>query len=461
MNKNDECWAARRPSRGALSALLLALVPIAACTAPAPVRWDSPSLAKCEKKIGALTRKLDRKLTTALGTCKRLYRASVAGGMPLSSGAVSGCDAALAKSFLFPDPNTKSAVSKVKSQLDELVVDAHCSDADLLALGHAPVGPLGDQWARLIVLQRIKAAWESEAQSTNDLADVFKEYVTAGCVHCAALAEPPCRRSTCTLAPGSAINFASDTPVPLTGSLSFDVCRSPLLGSDFALFGAPSSGSVSAFDTSGSLAAGVQYACIRMLGATGLIQNVSSALIGPAAVNVCQDHLVGAPDSDECAVGGAICSSTAADPEHPGSVNGGVCTEIAPGGVIVGGAFVLGRFEVSFVGTGASPSYPDTRGADGVPCTYDDTAAGPTVSFSAPLGNGVGVTGALYDHNAVDGVLQSHVFLSPPLFDPLRVAAGDLSGGTLATVLPALHSYPALAGSPFADQLTAARFDCQ
>lgn len=440
--------------------VVLGLVLLGGCAAPPAVRWSSPTLANCQKKVDKVTGKLDRKLRVALAKCKKLYRAHLTPGGTLPASAVNACTNVMQKAFLYPDPTGMSAVAKAKSQLDALAVNLDCSDADLLALGHAPAGPMSDMWSRLMVMQRIKSAYEDEAQAASDLPDIFELYAASGCGACPPFAQPPCRRATCTLAATSSLDGGNSTP--LQGALSFEVCQSAgLFGGDVGVFGVPTSEALAADagDSVGMVGAGVQYACIRMLGAEGVVQGAGSTLPGAAIVDVCQDHMVNTPDSNECLP--ATCSDDSTDAQHAGVTNGGVCTSIGVGGPIFGGALVIGRFELTLVGTGLGP-YADTRGADGLPCTHDDVAVPVPATYSVVLGNGLGVSGTVRDANAVDGNMVADSIALPPLFDTNAVYQGSLSGGSLNGFVPALHAFEVSPGTPpDADALTAVRINCQ
>ena len=74
----------------------------------------------------------------------------------------------------------------------------------------------------------------------------------------------------------------------------------------------------------------------------------------------------------------------------------------------------------------------------------------------------LGVSGSIEDEDGTDANSLTGVVAAPPLFDPARVAAGDLSGGTLVGVAPGLHSLPIISPAPpYPDVLATLRIDCQ
>jgi hypothetical protein len=234
------------------------------------------------------------------------------------------------------------------------------------------------------------------------------------------------------------------------------------MGTDAALFGVPTSQPL-VVDTGDAIGisggSGSQAACLRMLSAEGTIQSTGSTLVGWTQVDVCQDHMINAPDSDEC--GATLCSSSTTDTQHPGVTNGGVCITIPYTGVPTAGrALLLGRLELTLV-TNGTVGYPDTRGADGLPCTYDDTAVPAGPSFPIVLTNAP-VGGAILDVDAIDGNTLATLGAAMPVFDPVKAAAGNLSGGTLAGFVTGLHVFEFGPSSPpDSDALSFVRIDCQ
>jgi hypothetical protein len=442
VKRSDRSGESRiRPEAAALGLLLLSLS-LGGCRLPAAVVFQTETLEKCQKAIESEAPKFEKKVFGALKKCKDLYRAAVADGDPLTEPA-SKCDLALTKVLLYPDAENKSALAKAKIKLDSFSdpEKVKCSDTDLVALGHLPTENFGDLWARLLLVRRIGAAVAGQISAIRDTPDIMSALAAAGCTRCGALAAPPCFEARCGIDPTSTTEFGGINFVPPGGALNLEVCRNAaLLGSDFALFAGPAK-TMTPFDlTSGNDG----YMCVTAIGGSGYVASSGSAL-EKIDTATCQDHING--DGNECLAflspEVAVCASPMADPHHVSVTNSGACAAFAESASAAGDAFLLASFRLSKTcDGGANCGGVDQRGADGLPCTADDTGL---VGSTLPIGlTTASATADILDGDNTNG--NSISLASTPVgavFNPNSVSGGDLAGGALVGAVPGLHTVAA------------------
>jgi hypothetical protein len=416
-------------------------IAVSACNPAAPTIWKTDTLAKCQKSIETEGSKLTKKLFGILKKCKDDYRKAILKGDPLTK-AAGKCDAKLQKDLLFPDPSGKSALAKTKAKLDKLTDPAKtkCTDTDLLALGHLPTSPFGDLWARLILMQALKFAIEQQVLLVRDTVDIFQQLTGEGCTSCETIANLPCTRSTC----------VSASP----NSYSMDVCWHPgILGADFGVFVSPSRTQIPSPESLDG-----ERACYRIVGGEGYIGGTGSVRPNIKAQS-CQDHVD--DDGDECpsTLGvGALCASAQPDPEaaHAGTTNSGACFRLSDNGAGGAGTSLILVTGQTWATCNGGACGADTRGADGIACTRDDTASrGATVMIPMTTD----VTEALVlDENNVNGASSTAGPDSGTPFVVSDVATGALSGGKWMGWRTVLHSSP---GTPATDDIIGYVIECE
>jgi hypothetical protein len=415
----------------------------AGCVTPTVPVWVTENLDGCQKGIESESSKLDKKLFSAMKKCKDAYRKAVLGGDALGDAAVTTCDKALSKVVVFPDPEAKSALAKTKEKLDKLTAPERtkCTDENLIALGHLPTTEFSDVWARLIMVQRIKDAYENQASVVADTGAIFSALADAGCVQCKTFTNPPCSRRVC----AGVVNIDLEElglAAQTTALIPMDMCsNSGILGPDMAVVGGQDVilGKVDLIATG-------QTICLhgeRILGRRAGLGTSASAV----NLKICQDHIQG--DGNECS---GICSTPQADTEHVGVTNGGACiafTDDGPAGE--GESILLARAQMSVVCDGVGCG-ADTRGPDTLPCTADDTA--PVRKFIVPLTTSESEAEIL-DADNTDGVTITSISSPGAPIDFDNVTPALI--GTWVGKLPGLHG---IDGSPDTDDIVRIEVEC-
>ena len=402
----------------ALAAALLAL--------PAPA---SAKIELCQKGIEKGAAKLQKLVTKSLQKCIDLYRKAIVNEDVLTNASAT-CNAQLTKALVFPDPAGTSALQQAKNALAGLTgnVPPACTDDDLLALGHLPQATFGDRWQRWVVLAGLGRAVNSQIQLVGDTTAAFAALKAAGgCPLCSKVTAPPCVQQSCTLGAGtSATAYApASFSINLVGEVAIDVCQDGgLLPNEYALVGRPAK-------TINKALVLTENVCTRVTGVEGVV-----ACAGSTAPKVdytaCRDHIVSAPDVDECAGVGVLCAAAQNDPipEHAGSQNGGACVGFNTASPAAGSAFALATVEITLVNSGE-------RGPDGIACTDDDTAGAPLL-LNVPLTTAT-AQGFVFDAVASGGNTIAPAAAIGAAFTCAQIPAGNLAGAKLVGAATSLH----------------------
>jgi hypothetical protein len=312
----------------------------------------------------------------------------------------------------------------------------------------------------LTLVRRINAAIAGQLTAVRDTADILTALGAAGCTRCGALAAPPCFDASCQLSASTVVDLSGAVLGAPTGNLDLTVCRdAALLGSDFGLFAGPGK-TVKPFPipTTG------QTVCISAVGGQGYIAGTGSTL-DLIDTESCQDHMSQDLDGDECPsallAAVPICAEPALDPHvaHALTTNAGVCMTFDDSAAAAGDAFLMGSVRLTYACDGAANcGGVNTEGADGIPCTSDDTATqGPTFIFPLTTGTAAGM---ILDANNTDANSSGGGPFSGIAFDVPEVSAGDLSAGVLVASVPGLHTNTA-AGSPPGDAVLSVSLECE
>lgn len=446
----NTCAHSRRSTtrnfRLAATAALASLITLAAagCSLPVPPVWVTENLDKCQKGIEGEASKLDKKLFSVLKKCKDAYRKAILKSEPLAIKAAPTCANALGKVMTFPDPEGKSALAKTKAKLDKLTFPSRtkCTDENLVALGHLPTAALGDTWARLLMVQRIKAAFENQAAAIADTANIFSELAAAGCTGCSAFAAPPCDRRVCSgtfdfEVENLGLSDSVNTLIPM------DMCsNSGILGSDMAIVGGQDV-HLAAIDFGGGTG---QTACVYARRIHGMRHGAAS-IWAAQDVKTCQDHIN--DDGNECP---GICSTPQPDSQHA-AINGGVCIDFSSAGSAnEGDSVLMANAQLALVCDGVGCA-PDTRGPDGIPCTADDTAT--AINFPVALTTSSSQA-QIADADNTDG---ASILSTLDTGTELDFTSGPGLDGTLVGSLPGLHVIEN-SPSPDADDVVRIEVDC-
>jgi len=355
---------------------------------------SASTLANCSSQIDTQGIVLDSKVLGALKVCKILYRKAIDGinagkdrTGELTKAAV-GCQKKLAGAIDISNP--KSAAGKALAKLQSLVPGGKCDDASLQALGHLPEGAFGDTWARWVVLAKIKWAIVQQVWLVRDTINAFQQMFDidgdgsgdGSCDLCGKIASPSCATHACILDTGSGATVRTQSvtiPVTLEGAVMLEVCKDfDIIGdNDFFVTGEITNGFK-------PVNLGLGFACVKAIGAEGYIVNTGS---GRPAVDykICQDHTGNGTETDDCpaAVPGCVTQGNELpDQFHAGVINGAPCVKLTSSPSSSGDAFVLNTTQITVVFSGQ-------EGADGTPCTSDDTAL-PGTPATIPLTTGQG-----------------------------------------------------------------------
>jgi hypothetical protein len=346
--------------------------------------------------------------------------------------AATHCNVQLVKSLTFPDPMNSSAMQQAKNGLSFLTSGTNpaCTDADLVALGHLPEGTFGDRWQRWVMIARLGGALNELAQLAADTTAAFKAMNAAGgCPLCARVATPPCFQQSCALAAGTTAtaHAPASFSIALVGEIPLDVCRDDtVLPNEFVLVGRPAKTLNRALVFSTNV-------CIRLTGAEGYVACAGSTAPKVSYV-ACQDHLVNAPDVDECAGVGVSCGASRSDPipEHAGAENGGPCFDFNPASPAAGAGLALATIEMTLIDSAQ-------RGADGIACTDDDLAPEPLV-LTVPLTTAT-AQGFVFDAVASPGNGIAPAATTGIGFGCTAISSGSLTGGKLVGAGTTLHGF--------------------
>jgi hypothetical protein len=413
-------------TRSTLRLLPAILLGAALLAVPAPA---SAKLDLCQKGIEKAGAKLQKLVTKSLQKCVDLYRKATVNEDPLT-GASATCNVQLTKAVVFPDPAGTSALQQTKNALSGLTgnVPPACTDDDLLALGHLPQATFGDRWQRWVMLAGLGRAVNQQIQLVGDTVAAFTALQAAGgCPLCARVTAPPCVQQSCTLGAGtSATAYAPAAfSLALVGEVAIDVCQdSGVLPNEYALVGR-------AAKTINRALVLTESVCTRVSGAEGFVACTGSTA-PKVSYTACEDHLVNAPDIDECAGVGVSCTAPETDPipEHAGAQNGGACLGFSTAAPAAGSGFALATVEITLVNSGQ-------KGADGIACTDDDTAGAPIV-LNVPLTTAT-ATGFVFDAVASSGNTIAPGAATGTAFSCPAIPAGNLAGAKLVGAATAMH----------------------
>lgn len=403
---------------------------------------------KCQAAVEKATAKLQSQVITSITTCEDSIAKEVAKGAHGNlTKAANSCETTLAKVFdkakLRPG---KSAIAIFQKSIDSLFPKT-CTAGDLVTLGHmisgaggtAPPGtggsPSAQDWVKnWLAVATIQAGIVQEAVHTRNFLDLLQDVITATADCRSAQLRPnvcqfaiQCRSHACNLSSASsaALTFASQLPaaVQLSGNLVLDVC--PMKGFGFGLGDSGDLLMLMAGPqrtikpvTVGSTESTAKV-CIDTIAAEGWCDCVG---LGIASVNAsyCQDHVsrngdacsgssIGGVDMDEspcfcddgtssplgtsnqqCGPGLSACPTglkCGKKPSggvcHPGTTNGPVKAELT-------GASSQGDCVIQETLQFTNLTTLETYGADGLPCTADDTIP-PSAPVTVPLTTGTAV----------------------------------------------------------------------
>ena len=393
------------------------------------------SVGKCQKAVAGVHLKLEAAITKSLGKCADGYQKAVDKGDPLTD--ISGkCSDGLAKTIDLS--NASSAMAKSKTKLADLVTKGTCTDSDLQALGHLPVGTFGDRWQRNVLISALDTAYTASLSANGALVAILNEINDAGgCPQCAKVTSPPCFAHSCILdgTSGGSVSTGPGPPLAFTiaGAINIGVCNVPSINNanEYAVLGSPSKG----FDTV-VVIPGTAYACVTAFRTEGILNCGGAA----PRINytICQDHIVtpiGVDQFlDECETGAPteICQADTDDTAHAGVLNGGPCLTGTAAAAAAGDAFFLATTKIQVV-------LQAERGPDLTPCTADDTVAAPAAANQIPQTTGT-ASASVLDANNVEGTTINGGPLSGAPFNCAEVFTSNTTGGKTVSALPALHA---------------------
>ena len=402
------------------------------------------ALDKCQAAVEKATAKLQSQVITSITACEDSIAKEIAKGARGNlTKAANTCETTLAKVFdkakLRPG---HSAIATFQQSIDSLFPKT-CTAGDLVTLGHmisgaggtAPPGtggsPSAQDWVKnWLAVATIHAAILQEAVHTRNFLDLLGDVITAT-GDCTSAQQRPnvcqfaiqCRSHACNLSSASSATlfFASQLPlgVSLGGNLVLDVC--PMKGFGFGLgdsgdllmlmAGPQRTIKPVSIGSAGSTA----KVCIDTIAAEGWCDCVG---LGIASVNAsyCQDHVlsngdgcsgssIGGISTDEspcfcdsdlgvsdqqCGPGLPTCPTGFKCGKKP---SGGVChpgTTNGPVKATLTGASTQGDCVVQETLQFTNLTTIDTYGADGLPCTADDTIP-PSAPVTVPLTTGTAV----------------------------------------------------------------------
>jgi hypothetical protein len=435
---------------------------LAAMVLAGPAAAATPRLDTCQKAIEGAAIKLEASGVKALQYCKDQYRAQAVKGVSGAALAATAakCQIKLNLAFQFPDAGGKSAAQKAYTALSGLVAGGKCDNTMLQQLGHLrqDTNP-PDVWARIAVARGIRGAIEQQIGNVRDVINVFQDlYQSDGGVSCPNCGDyvlgGPCAIHACCLggASSTCVDTATlDIPLSLSGVEAIGICDMPnVLAGAYIVLGTPSKGLAPVPLGGGTVA------CVNALGAEGYINRCTGPSQPTLNTSICQDHVVGAPDTNECPGAPAACGPDKPSTDYALNTNGGACLAVTTSAAAAGGASIINENQITVLFAGQ-------EGGDGVPCTSDDTPTLPGVPAGTPLTTGI-ATATVLDRDTVNGaVLPNGPTCPNPAtvtgadFDCTQIEASILAGGKFVGSFPALE---ALFGPPRVDSVTTFTLEC-
>jgi hypothetical protein len=412
-----------------------------ALTIALAVGMTAPAFAdivKCQQGIDKNGSKLQASVIKALTKCEDGYRKAKLANVALATTATS-CQTGLDKAINFS--NIASAISKTKTGLDKLVppLGTACTDVELGALGYLSTAQFGDRWARLILLNALRGAFDTQQALIQDFPNILSDLGAAGCALCATLGNtPPCVQTACDV---DSANSPFETKVltaPVGGNISGNTIVSGcewqnVLPNEIGLIGTANLGLKPVVVLGNTVCNG----SFRTLG----VVSCAGSTMPKVSFSACQDS--DTSDGDECT--GDVCQAS------PAAGTGGAClTYTALPASTQGDAYVLAttRLRIS-----------SAVGPDGVACTPDDTySATPAAIIPTTTGS---AQASVLDYNNSNGNTQSEGPVSgAPITGPnacAKARSGTSSGLTLAGAFPGADTV----GSPLQDTVTRVSIKCQ
>lgn len=411
-----------------------------------PAAPVSAALDRCQKLVSKEVLKLERRIARALTLCADLVQAQVQKNKPIAD-VSTRCDRQLSRAV--DAANGQSAISKALVNLRKIgpAGNARCSDSDLLSLGHLPENPFGDRWTRLAAIAAWQTAWENAVFGNATLVNAIQALVeAAGCPLCSLVRAPPCRTQVCSLAAGSG-GTTNGFAFAFSGAAVAGGCDMPSIMpvGEFAAVTAPQQGILPI-----AIGGGI-FVCVNAFRGVGVTN--CGGTFPTVDTDVCTDHIVD-EGGDECETAAGTAQFCAPDvvegagSPHPGVTNGGPCLTLTTGAPATGATFLLITSRIQII-------LPSQKGADGVPCTADDTPA--SVARTMTLAQTTGTaTSRVIDPNDNAGAADLTAGPTGGMLEPDcgAAASGDLSD-TSVNAFSALHSVLGL------DQVAESSLICQ
>jgi hypothetical protein len=409
----------------------------------APVRAD---IVKCQAGIEKNGSKFQAAVLKTLQKCKDSYRKALVTSTLPAAGA--SCQGALFK--VIETSNIVSTIEKTKAALDSLVTKLTCSDLDLQNLGHLPTAlpdgtpAFGNRWSSLVILEALKAAYETQSSLVGDFANVMVDLGNNGCALCTALANtPPCLNNACRVDGSAAETKVAGSPVavPLNGFTITGGCQwQNLLSNEIGFVGTINIG-LKPTSVLGSEVCNMNYR-------TEGIYSCAGSSAPRIDYTTCQDS-DNTDGPDECPVGpNTVCqpdpAATVAQPPY------GACATLATGPSAQGNVFVLSetRLRIS-----------SHKGPDNVFCTADDTY-NTTPPAQIPITTGTVSASVLdYDNNNNTTVTEG------PITGAAGPSCATVQGGS-STGLSLVGAFPSAdtqgpPANPLLDTVTKLTLTCQ
>lgn len=323
-------------------------------------------LDKCAKAIQGEVGKTSAAVTKALQGCDAAYRTDQVKTPGTFTKSAAKCGPLLDKA-IGSGGQTGKSLTKLQSLLGK-----SCSDSDLGLLGHPVQAATGDVWARAALAASVQHGYETAIAGALDEVGMLFNLGASGCASCKTLATAPCYEHACKYLSSGASGFNAQTQVlnitgDLIGIANFKLCNIAGL--------TPSGQTLVAGAVGKSLdpvaLPGIGFVCVSVYGAEGVVGcNLSGSPAGSApniSYHTCLDSNASGGLGGACAAK-QVCTHLIPAPGSSFANNNDYCTSFTPAGSAAGASFVTYNNQLQVV-------LNAEVGADGKPCTADDTPA--------------------------------------------------------------------------------------